>query len=58
MRQQRKFDSKSLLARAESGELKGAELKKAIKTAQEMGLGAIERALQSHVVVRASRSGN
>jgi hypothetical protein len=58
MKPPRKFDPQAVLAAARSGELTGAALRKAIKTAEEFGLRNIAHELRLHVVQPASFAGD
>ena len=58
MKPPRKFHPKAALAAARSGELKGAALRKDIKTAEEFGLNDVVRELQLYLVEATSFAGD
>jgi hypothetical protein len=54
----RTFDPGAVLRAAKEGTLTGSELRKAMKTAEELGLGDTARELQLHVVQPSSFAGD
>lgn len=58
MKSKRTFDPGAVLRTAKEGTLKGSELRKAIKTAEELGLADVARELQLYIVQPASFAGD